>query len=120
MSTPPKSYEQWRTYVAGREEDAANLFGHFLILHCRSKALATVPRKATEDTRAAVRSAVDEALHNVMDLLEGYWPLPAGNGCTAELALHVNIVRGGQLVESIAISPSKLDLPIGYWSWVEA
>lgn len=120
MSMPPKSYPQWRTDEVGREEDAANLFGHFLVLHCRNKALASLGRKATDDTRAAVQQAVDEALHNVMDLLEGYWPLPAGDGHTAELALHVNIVRDDQLVESIPISPSRLDLPIGYWSWVDA
>lgn len=119
MSTPPKSYAQWRTDEVGREEDAANLFGHFLVLHCRNKALASVGRKATAETRAAVQHAVDEALHNVMDLLEGYWPLPAGEGYSAELALHVNIVRNDEPVESVAISPSRLDLPIGYWSWVE-
>ena len=119
MSPPPKPYEQWRTDPVGREEDAANLFGHYLVLHGRRKALATLPARATADMRAAVQQAVDEALHNVMDLLEGYWPLPAGEGCVAELALQVNLVRDGSLIESIAISPGKLDLPIGYWGWIE-
>ncbi|MGS5088008.1 hypothetical protein ACVC7V_16105 [Hydrogenophaga sp. A37] len=114
------SYEQWRADNAGRAEDAANLFGQYLVEHCRNKAIATAPADSSEETRAAVVRAVDEALHNVTDLLEGFWPLPAGDGCMAELALNVNIVRDGRLFETQPISPGKLDLPIGYWSWIEA
>jgi hypothetical protein len=120
MTSVLRSYEHWRTDSIGRAEDAANLFGRFLIEHCRTKALAAIPEGASEETRVATLRAVDEALHNVTDLLEGFWPLPAGDGCMAELALSVNIVREGKLLESQAISPGKLDLAIGYWSWVEA
>ncbi|MEO8670561.1 MAG: hypothetical protein ABI411_04540 [Tahibacter sp.] len=64
--------------------------------------------------------AVDVALHNAMDLLEGFWRLPAGGAHTMELALHVNIRSGERIIESLAVSPAKMDLPIGYWSWCDA
>lgn len=115
-----KPYPQWRAEEALREEDAANLLGHYLVRHCRKPALDGLPRGLDEKARAAVREAVDVALCGVMDLLEGYWPLPAGEGYAARLALHVEITRDGQPVESIPVSPSRVDLPIGYWGWIES
>ena len=119
-SASPPPYEEWRTKMSDRAEDAAWLFGYYLIRHCRADALKNVPARSSPEEKEAINKAVDTALHNVMDLLEGFWKLPAGDGYTAEFALNVNIRRGSELVESVAISPAKLDLPIGYWAWCDA
>ena len=113
------AYERWRTDQADREEDAAYLFGLYLMRHCRREAINEVPPGASVEVRRAVENAVDTALHNVMDLLEGYWPLPAGKGLMAEFALHINVFRDHDLVESQSVSPARVDLPVGYWAWVE-
>jgi hypothetical protein len=68
--------------------------------------------------RAQVEAAVDTALHNVMDLVEGFWRAEAGPNHTAEFALSVCVKdTDRKLVERIDISPCLLDLPIGYWKW---
>jgi hypothetical protein len=116
----PRSYPDWRTGVFDRAEDAAYLFGYYLIRHCRDEAMATLPASAPPDLSAAVEKAVDIALHNVCDLLEGFWPLSAGAGLKMSLALGVQILNAkNELVETQAISPCKLDLPIGYWKWAK-
>ncbi|MGE3425051.1 MAG: hypothetical protein AB7N24_23630 [Dehalococcoidia bacterium] len=114
----PEPYPRWRTAEYDRAEDAANTFGHHLITYCRDKALATVRPDASPATRSAVELSVDEALHNVMDMLEGFWPLPSGAAHSVEYVLQVRVRdAGGQAVESVDLSPSRLDLPIGYWKW---
>jgi hypothetical protein len=86
----------------------------------RDEALATLPADAPPEARAAVEKAVDTALHNVNDLLEGFWKLDAGPAHTVELALAVRVYDStGNLVETQEISPSKLDLPMGYWGWAK-
>ena len=62
---------------------------------------------------------MDIALHNVMDLLEGFWCTEAGPGQRVEYALSVcvKVASGEETVERIDISPCMLDLPIGYWKW---
>ncbi|HVT45073.1 MAG TPA: hypothetical protein VMT00_11840 [Thermoanaerobaculia bacterium] len=116
---PPRPYPEWRTTPADREEDAAYVFGYHLIQHCRDKALKTIKPEVSAELREAVREAVDTALHNVNDMLEGYWRLDAGPDHTVELVLCIR-VHGPDCapVETIEISPCKLDLPIGYWKWV--
>jgi hypothetical protein len=126
MSEPntPRFFENWRTEPIGRAEDAANTFGYDLMLHCRAEALkatgaASLPATDTE-FHAHVAAAVDVALHNVMDLLEGFWRTQAGPNHTVEYALAVCVKADGQApVERIDISPCLLDLPIGYWKWKE-
>ena len=115
---PPSEYLNWRTAAGDRAEDAANTFGHHLILHCRDEALATVATDATPETRAAVDTAVDTALHNLMDMLEGFWRLRSGASHSIEYVLEVRVRDGsGAVVDCLELSPSKLDLPIGYWKW---
>jgi hypothetical protein len=110
----PRPFEEWRVRQADREEDAAYTFGYYLIQHCRDEAMATLPPDASPETKSAVAKAVDEALHNVNDLLEGFWRLSAGANHTVDLALTVNVRDANRdLVERIEISPGKLDLPIG-------
>lgn len=118
ISKQPRFYLQWRDGVS-REEDAAALFGHYLIQHCRQTALQTAGFGASAEARGAGEDAVDLALHGVMHLLEGYWKLPAGDGFSLQLELRVNVFRGLEKVESVALSPGRLDLPVGYWTWVE-
>ncbi len=99
-----------------RPEDAAYLFGYFLIKHCREEAMATVPQDALEDVKAGVEKAVDVALHNVCDMLEGFWRLEACAGHGVSLALSVQVRdEQNKVVETQDISPCKLDLSIGYW-----
>lgn len=122
-SDTPKPYNEWRIDSIDRAEDAAYTFGYHLIRHCRAEALeavasAPVPTTA-EEMRQQVEKAVDTALHNVVDLLEGFWRTEAGAGHRVEYALSVCVkaASGNETVERIDISPCMLDLPIGYWKW---
>jgi hypothetical protein len=121
-SSTPKPYEQWRTTPFDRAEDAAYTFGYHLMQHCRTEALkagesAAVPA-STEEFQTHVAAAVDLALHNMMDLLEGFWRTQAGSNYRVEYALSVCVKDAdGKAVERIDISPCLLDLPIGYWKW---
>jgi hypothetical protein len=54
----------------------------------------------------------------MMDLLEGFWLLKSGDSHSVEYALQVRVRDTSDVVvESIDLSPAKLDLPIGYWKW---
>ena len=117
----PRPYEQWRAGSADRGEDAAYTFGYYLMQHCRAEALKKVqsaPTPATpEEFRAQVEAAVDTALHNVMDLVEGYWATQAGPDHRVNYTLSVCVSdMSRQPVETVDIS-SGIDLPIGYWKW---
>jgi hypothetical protein len=118
VTMPPREYPVWRTDTFDRAEDAAYTFGYHLILHCRDEAMAEVPAHASPETRAAVEAAVDLALHNVMDMLEGFWPLSSGPSHSVEYVLQVRVRDAARkAVECLDISPCKQDLPIGYWKW---
>ena len=115
----PEEYKNWRTNQFDRAEDAAYSFGFHLITKCRDEALGTIPPDASIETKEQITQAVDVALHNVMDLLEGFWKLEIGEGTSMELALNINVQNDStqENIETIEISPCKLDLPIGYWKW---
>ena len=82
--------------------------------------MATLPADASPETQAAVEKAVDTALHNVCDLLEGFWRLEAGPDRSISLALGIQVRDAqNQVIETQEISPCKLDLPIGYWKWAK-
>jgi len=121
-SDTPKPYSEWRSKSIDRAEDAAHVFGYDLMQHCRNEALkkiepVAVPANA-EEYRAQVALAVDTALHNVMDLLEGFWRTESGQNHTVQYALSVCVKDASRTeVERIAISPCLIDLPIGYWMW---
>jgi hypothetical protein len=120
IAIPPAVYSEWRNDPNDRAEDAAYTFGHHLIVHCRDDAMARIPADASRETKALVEESVDLARHNVMDLLEGFWDLPSGDAHSVEYVLQVRVRdASGTEVESIAISPAKLDLPIGYWKWAK-
>jgi heme-degrading monooxygenase HmoA len=116
-SATPRPYGEWRSGAADREEDAAYAFGHDLMRRCRAAALQTAA-SSVDEVRAAVEQAVDTALHNVVDLLEGFWRSTAGPDHSVDYALRVVVRdRDGDLRESVDISPARIDLPIGYWKW---
>ena len=118
VAKPPKPYSDWRKGEIDREEDAAYTFGYHLISHCRDEAMETLPGDASAELRDVVKKAVDVALHNVNDMLEGFWRLEAGPAHSVELVLGVRVHdEAGEVVETLEISPCKLDLPIGYWKW---
>jgi hypothetical protein len=112
----PRPFAEWRTDPVDRAEDAAHAFGHRLIEHCREEALKKVPAAAGKVTRARVEEAVDTALHNVLDLIEGFSRIDIGPRHHLELALRVCVRdSNGKRVERHEIS--GLDLPIAYWKW---
>ena len=111
-------YSEWAKESVLRAADAANTFGSHLIQHCRQAALGKLPADASPRVREVVESAVDTALHNVCDLLEGFLPTMAGSQNKISYSLVVNVSNlDHSPVESIPISPSLLDLPIAYWKW---
>src|SRR5262245_777307 len=117
-SVRPRSFVEWRAESGDRDEDAAYAFGHQLIMRCRDEALKVIPADAADAARACAVEAVDTALHNVCDMLEGFWRLDIDPTHRIELALHVRVRdASGNVVETREISPCKLDLPIGYWKW---
>jgi hypothetical protein len=123
MSTPIP-YEKWRKEQIDRAEDAASNFGYYLMAHCRAEALKKASAHAPPSTKAEleeiVTEAVDIALHNVADLLEGFWVTHAGPKHRTEFALAVRVTdEEGQIIERIDVSPCLIDLPIGYWNWKE-
>ena len=98
------------------------MFGRDLMRYCRAKALEGAdPRKLPNDAKEfqeQIAAAVDVALHNVVDLLEGFFPMDAGPDHKVSYALSVCVADlDGTERERIEISPSLLDLPIGYWKW---
>lgn len=121
-SHAPRPYTMWRSVPIERAEDAASAFGQDLIRHCRTEALKSMknaPMPTTHaELEALVATAVDTALHNTMALLEGFWVMPSGDGHQLAYVLGVRVAdKSGKQIESIDISPSMLDLPIGYWKW---
>jgi hypothetical protein len=121
-SNTPKPYEEWRKTPIDRAEDAAYTFGYHLMQHCRAEALKAIQKaeapKTVEEFRTQATAAVDTALHNVMDLLEGFWPTKAGPNHQVAYALSVCVSDANMKpVERIDISPCLLDLPIGYWKF---
>ena len=100
-SKGPREFSKWRKDEADRAEDAAYVFGFYLMKHCRKEALTEIPEDASEEVKEAVTNAVDVALHNVMDLLEGYWRTPADDSIDAEFELKVNVLDEEQeLIET--------------------
>jgi hypothetical protein len=118
INSKPRPFTEWRASAFDRDEDAAYAFGYQLIVHCRDEAMATLPAGASPEMKAAVEEAVDTALHNLNDMLEGFWKLEAGPEHSIELVLSVRVHDSKRnVVEKLEISPGKLDLPIGYWKW---
>lgn len=112
----PLPYPAWPTDRFRRQYTAANTMGYFLMRHCRDEALARIPNDASDATRAAVTDAVDTALHNVMDLVEGFWPLSSGPSHRVEVLLQVRVTDNDhRAIETVPLE--ALDLPIGYWKW---
>ncbi|HEX2999449.1 MAG TPA: hypothetical protein VHR86_04345, partial [Armatimonadota bacterium] len=53
-----------------------------------------------------------------MDLLEGFWPTQAGPNHRVAYALSACVSdMSRKPIERIDISPSLVDLPIGYWKF---
>jgi len=115
----PRYHDTWREAQVPREEDAASLFGYYLVKHCREEAIAKIAFLPGSPEHAIAVKAVEIAIFKVMALLEGFFVLDAGSGKRLQLALHVQVVRGDdEIVEDVKVSPG-VDLPIGYWGWVE-
>src|SRR5262249_2568187 len=89
----PRPYEEWRADQFDRAEDAGYTFGCDLMNRCRAETLKGMDKaelpKDREELRALVEKSVDTALHNVVDLLEGFWPMNAGPNHKVEYALAV-------------------------------
>jgi hypothetical protein len=89
-ASEPRPHEEWRTDFRARAGDAAYTFGYYLMRHCRHEALAKID--GPPEVKAVAEEAVDAALHNVNDLLEGFFgPLESGTDHTVEFALEVRV-----------------------------
>jgi hypothetical protein len=122
MESPnkPRDFKEWRNNSFERAEDAANTFGSHLIKYCRDEVVHDLPEETSENEKEKITIAIHTALHNMMDLLEGFWKFNSGEDHSVEYILQVLIKDKNQKeVERIDISPSKLDLPIGFWKWAE-
>ena len=123
IKSKPRNYDEWRTHPSDRVEDAAYIFGYDLIRYCREEALASINmadlQSGQEEILDVVEQAVDISLHNVMDLLEGFFsPKTIGTTHTAEYSLVVQVRdQNGSVVEKFELSPKKSDLSVGYWKW---
>lgn len=117
-NSTPRQYPDWQSDIYDRRDDAAYTFGYHLIKHCRTEAINSLPKDLNADQHEKAVKAVDIALHNVMDMLEGFWPLPSGDKHNVEYELQVVVKDNDKKeVERISISPALMDLPIGYWKW---
>lgn len=114
----PREYPDWQKDVYARRDDAAYTFGYHLIKHCRTEALGALPEDLTADQKEKAIEAIDVALHNAMDMLEGFWVLRSGEKHTVEYNLEV-VVKDmhHNEIEKTNIAPAGMDLPIGYWKW---
>ena len=113
----PREYNDWRTDLWGRKEDAAYTFGYHLIKHCRNEAIESLPNDMTNENREKAIEAINTALHNVMDMIEGFWKLESGENHSIEYIIQVLIKdKSNTEIEKIDIA-SGLDLPIGFWKW---
>jgi len=116
----PRPFNEWRLDKFDRAEDAAYTFGNHIIKYCRDEVINNMPKETSDVEKENVKAAIHNSLHNVMDLLEGYWPLKAGEDYSVEYILQVVIKdKDRNELEKIEISPSKLDLPIGFWKWAD-
>jgi hypothetical protein len=119
-NSTPRQYPDWQKDIHARRDDAAYTFGYHLIKHCRTEAINSLPKDLTADQSETAIKAVDIALHNVMDMLEGFWSLPSGDNHSVEYDLQVVVKdNDDKELERISISPALMDLPIGYWKWAQ-
>src|SRR5262245_41452737 len=52
---PPREFPDWRAGQFDRAEDAAYLFGYYLMLHCREEAMATLPADASPEVKLQLK-----------------------------------------------------------------
>lgn len=119
-NSTPRQYPDWLSDTNGRRDDAAYTFGFHLIKYCRTEAINALPKDLTQDQNEKAIYAIDIALHNVMDMLEGFWVLNSGEKHRVEYNLNV-VVKDldHKEIEKISIAPAGIDLPIGYWKWLQ-
>ncbi len=118
--TQPREYSKWRTESFDRSVDAAYSFGNHLIKFCRDEVIQNLPKTLSESQKEEIKETINLSLHNVMDLLEGFYPLRSGQEHSLEYILQVVVKdKNEKEIERIDISPKKLDLPIGFWKWAK-
>ncbi len=89
----PRIYPQWSNDKYARADDAAYNFGYHLIQHCRNEAILNLPPDLTDEQRIKCIHSIDLSLHNVMDMIEGYWPLTSGQEHRLEYNLSVSVLN---------------------------
>jgi hypothetical protein len=115
-NSKPLIYPDWRRDKYDRAEDAAYTFGYHLIEHCRKEAIDDLPADLTEEQHTKCISSIDTALHNVLDLFEGFYRLDSGPDHRVEYALQV-VITDNEHKEVERQEITGLDMPIGYWKW---
>lgn len=87
--------------------------------HCRNEAFAALPTNLNQEDRIKAEEAIHVALHNVMDMLEGFWRLESGTEHTVKYQLCVVVKdKSDKEVERVDIT-AGIDLPIGFWGWAK-
>ncbi len=117
-NSTPRQYPEWQKDLYDRQDDAASMFGFHLIKHCRTEAVNALPKDLNTEQNEKAIHAIDIALHNVMNMLEGFWVLESGDKHRVEYNLNVvvNDLDQNEL-EKISIAPEGMSLPIAYWKW---
>ena len=115
----PREYKDWRPGLWDRKGDAAYTFGYHFIKYCCDQAVDNLPNDMKIEDKEKAIDSIHIALHNVMDLVEGFWKLESGKDNYVEYHLQVVVKdKDHSEIEKISIAPG-LDLPIGFWKWVK-
>ncbi len=106
---PPRSYHEWRSEPNGRWRDAFHTFGHLLMTHARDDALQQLPETTGAEARDIAAKAVNDALYNVMMILEGVAGVQIGGDRSLEFALVARVRESEQpyrIVEEFELAPN--------------
>jgi hypothetical protein len=117
----PRPYVEWRTDPNHRWRDAFHTFGHLLMSHARDDAIGRIPAKATKETKEIAAKAAENALYNVMMILEGVVGVPSDGKHNLEFALMLRVKdRKDKLVEEFELAPEG-DEPacMGFHFWTD-
>jgi len=115
-NSTPRQYPDWQP--DNKAEDAAYNFGYHLIKYCRTEGIKSLPTDLSPSQREKAIHAIDVSLHNVLDLLEGFFLPDSGKDHAIGYALQTIVLNAADRTKEIErIELTGQDMPIGYWKW---
>jgi hypothetical protein len=91
--------------------------------HARDEALKRIPPDASAETREVAREAVQDALYNVMMMLEGVVGVTPGSGRALEFALICRVRESEEphtVVEELELAPNGAESAcMGFHFWTD-